>query len=311
MRPAFTGALVLAAAMLASGAAHADGPPSQADRALAQTLFDEARTLMDAKRYAEACPKLAESDRLDPGGGTLLNLGVCHENEGKLARAWVELNEALSRAVRDGRKDREDLAREHVTALAARVTRLRVVLADADARAPGLRVSLDGEEVRSLASPLPVDPGPHQLVVAAAGKREKLVAVDAAANGKVQDVLVPALQSAPVVADAPQRSAAADGSGQRTTGFVLGGAGIAAIGVGAFFGVSALAKRSDADALCPEKRCSNPAAVSLQDEAITAAWIANVAIGAGLVALGVGGYLVITAAPDGKSAQVGAKIPFF
>ena len=97
--------------MVAGGAAHADGPPSQADRALARSLFDEARILMDAKRNAEACPKLAESDRLDPGGGTLLNLGVCHENEGKLARAWVELNEALSRAVRDGRKGREDLAR--------------------------------------------------------------------------------------------------------------------------------------------------------------------------------------------------------
>lgn len=295
--------------MVASGVARADGTPSQADRALAQSLFDEARTLMDAKRYAEACPKLAESDRLDPGGGTLLNLGVCHESEGKLARAWVELNEALSRAVRDGRKDREDLAREHVTALAARVTRIRVVLREADARAAGVRVSLDGEEVRSLSSPLPVDPGPHKLAVVATGKREAVVTFEAAANGKVQDVVVPSLENAP--AEAARSSPATDGSGRRTTGYILGGAGLAAIGVGAFFGVSALSKRSDADALCPEKRCTSPAAVSLQDEAITSAWIANIAIGAGLVALGIGGYLVISAAPDGKSAQVGAKIPFF
>jgi hypothetical protein len=307
MRRTFAGVFV--AAMVAGRVAHADGTPSQADRALAQTLFDEARTLMEAKRYAEACPKLAESDRLDPGGGTLLNLGVCHENEGKLARAWVELNEALSRAVRDGRKDREDLAREHVTALAAKVTRIRVVLAAADARATGVLVKLDGEEVRSLSSPLPVDPGPHKLVASAAGKREALVAFEAAANGKVQDVIVPALENAP--SDAAGPNPAEGGSGRRTAGFILGGAGVAAIGVGAFFGVSALGKHSDADALCPEKRCSNPMSVSLQDEAITAAWIANIAIGAGLVALGIGGYLVLSAAPDGKSAQIGAKIPFF
>jgi len=292
--------------MLAGGVAHAQAP-SQADRALAQSLFDEARALMDAKRYAEACPKLAESDRLDPAGGTLLNLGVCHENEGKLARAWVELNEALSRAVRDGRKDREELAREHVNALAEKLTRIRVVLAADDAHA-GVQVKLDGEEVRSLSSPLPVDPGPHRLVVAAPGKRAAQVTFEAAANGKVQDVIVPSLESAP--ADAGQ-SLASDGSGRRTAGFILGGAGVAAIGVGAFFGVSALSKRSEADALCPERRCSNPTGVSLQDEAITAAWVANIAIGAGLVALGIGGYLVLTAAPDGKSAQIGAKFPLF
>jgi hypothetical protein len=305
--PAAQRSVVVLAAAVMLVARVAGAEPSQADRALAQSLFDEARVLMDAKKFAQACPKLAESDRLDPGGGTLLNLAVCHEGEGKLARAWVELNDALSRAVRDGRKDREDLAREHISGLANRVPRVRIVLADVDARVDA-RVTLDGEQVRSLSSPLAVDPGAHVLVVAAPGKREARVNIDVAADGKVRDVLVPALANAPAEA---ARQLPADGSGRRTTGLIVGGAGIAAIGVGAFFGVSALSKRSDADALCPEKRCSNPDGVALQDEAITAAWIANVAIGAGLVALGIGGYLVLTAAPDGKSAQIGASIPLF
>ena len=103
--------------------AHAQG---MSDQMLAQSLFDEGRQLMAQKRYAEACPKLAESQRLDPGGGTLTNLAICHENEGKTGTAYLEFMAASSQASKDGRADREAIAKEHLGRLGPRVPKLKV-----------------------------------------------------------------------------------------------------------------------------------------------------------------------------------------
>src|SRR5690242_5233362 len=84
--------------------------PSASDRALATELFQQGRALMAEKKLDQACPKLEESMRLDPGGGTLLNLAICHEEQGKTATAWSEYAEAIALAQRDGRPDRQKLA---------------------------------------------------------------------------------------------------------------------------------------------------------------------------------------------------------
>src|SRR5256885_1547996 len=107
---------------------------------MAQALFDEARELLAAGKYPEACRKFAESQRLDPGGGPVLNLALCHEKEGKIATAWADFREALGAARRDRRAERENLAREHLETLEPRLPRLTVRVAS-DAR---VEVTLDG-----------------------------------------------------------------------------------------------------------------------------------------------------------------------
>jgi len=52
--------------------------------------------------YAAACPKLEESQRLDPALGTLLNLADCREQEGNVATAWSLFRDAESLARRGG-----------------------------------------------------------------------------------------------------------------------------------------------------------------------------------------------------------------
>src|SRR5262249_15720737 len=136
------------------------------DVTLAQSLFEEARKLMAQKRYAEACPKLAESQRLDPGGGTLLNLAACHEGEGKTATAWTDYNEALSLARRDNRKEREARARERIAALAPRLPHLTVKVAAAGS---DVKVMVDGTDLGRAAwgTRTAMDPGTHVVVATA------------------------------------------------------------------------------------------------------------------------------------------------
>ncbi|HKQ68557.1 MAG TPA: tetratricopeptide repeat protein, partial [Polyangiaceae bacterium] len=98
-----------------------------ADPALAQALFEQARALMSTGQYPEACAKLAESHRLDPASGTLLNLAVCHEKQGRTATAWAEYNDVLAISRKDGSAERQHIASARIKDLGPKLCRLTVV----------------------------------------------------------------------------------------------------------------------------------------------------------------------------------------
>ncbi len=283
--------------LLAVDAAHAK--PGPQERAAAEALFREGKKLMAAGSVAEACRRFEESQRIDPQGGTLLALALCHEKEGRVATAWVEYREAAETAKTAGRPDRVAIAGKGAAALEPRLPRLSVTVPKASLQ-PGLTILRDGEELGQGAwdTAVPVDPGVHEVQASAPGRVSWKAKVEVA-DGEEKKVTIPAL---------PPEAALASSSGAvppeppptkpvPTGVWIAGGIGVAALGVGSWFGLRAISRRGESDEHCRGSLC-DPTGVELNDEAKKAAVISNVAFGVGAVGVGVATYLFLTRGSD-------------
>jgi hypothetical protein len=82
MNPFYLSVASTLAVILVAGAASAD---DKSDAVRAGALFEEGRRLMAAEDYAAACPKLAESQGLDPAPDTAFDLGICYQKASEAA----------------------------------------------------------------------------------------------------------------------------------------------------------------------------------------------------------------------------------
>jgi hypothetical protein len=284
-------ALGVALHVSASSIAMADSP---GEKAAAQILFDEAQALVDRGNFAEACPKLAQSQRLDPGLGTQLWLADCYENLGQLASAWAVFREAAAVAA-STHDEREKVARERAASLEPKLARLVIGVRNAAAETT---VERDGTPVSHAewGVAVPVDPGAHVVRASAPGKKTWSVTVQAAGGAGPIKVEVPPLDDLPAEKpiSAPLSEPARGGEGRRTAGIVLAGGAVVMLGVGAVFGLRASSLKSDADPHCPNKLCDAQGR-GLIDDATTAATVSTISLAAGVLAGAGGAYLFFSA----------------
>jgi len=309
------GGVVVLLMSLYAGAGSAQ--PSASDKALAETLFQDAKRLFADGKKDEACDKLAESHRLDPRTGTLLNLATCHEEQGKTATAWIEFTDLAGQAARAGQRDREKLAREHATALDKRLSRVTV---ERGALQPDAEVRLDGRPLSpaALGTAIPLDPGEHTLDASAPGHDSWTQRLHVAAGPSEARVTLPALAAtAPPPPSAPPPAVPARASSdanrpppdtsnggfgaRRIMGVALLGVGAASIAVGTVFGVRTFSKKSDSDTHCKKTLCDEEG-LSLRDEAENSATISTIAFAAGAGAA-IAGVILLVAGGGGDKAR--------
>lgn len=191
----------------------AQAPPAHAQANVAEALFREGQRLMSAGQVHEACLKFAESQRADAAIGTLINLALCHEKEGKLASAFTEYGDAAAEAGRAGQNDRADYARGRAQALDKKVHHLVIEFKSPPADA---EVKLDGAAfgLALLHTAFPIDPGDHTLEATAPGKKPWSKKVTVAADANTDRIDIPALE------DLPPEAASAPPQGATTGPFV-------------------------------------------------------------------------------------------
>lgn len=292
--------------VLSAGAARAD---SDGNAAAAESLFQDARKLMDAKKYGEACPKFLASHKASPAVGTLLNLADCYEKDGKLASAWARFHEAVGLAQRLGRADREKTARDRADKLEPKLVKLTIKAAEKD-----IVVKLDGTAIdaAALGTPVPVDPGSHTIEASAKGKKTYTSTFEVAEKPRNPSVDIPTLLTDPAAENArpeaptskkeeaaPLAVSTNNGGLQRTLGIVAVGVGVVGLGVGTVFGLKTSSTWSDAQTHCNAGECDQTG-VDLASSAKSSGNIATIAFVAGGVFTLGGLALYFTAPRDEK-----------
>jgi hypothetical protein len=292
-------------------ARRADAQPSKEDIAKADVLFRDAQILVQKGQLEEGCSKFAESQRLDPANGTLLNIAVCHEKAGKFATAYREFQELLGLiSASTSRDDRERtrVANDRLKALDKKMTRAQLDVSELPKDAS---IMLDAAQVNDPSTPIPVDPGSHVIEVTAPKKVAAKTNFDVNAPGTMT-VKIPALADdapppppTPEAPPPPPPDKPSFWNGQRVLGLVIIVAGLGGVGAGAFFGLDTFAKRDARDEHCRGTLCDADG-VALHNAAGQSATISTIGFAAGGAAVAIGSIVFFTASSKPKTPIEGA-----
>jgi hypothetical protein len=271
---------------------------------------------MEAEDYNAACPQFAESEALDPQPGTLLNLAACYEGMGRTASAWSTWLQGAEAAAAKGETEREAFARYRASQLEPGLLRVTVTVADQPAR-ERIGVTLDGAALPRDAWGVarPTDPGEHEIAAAGGGLQPWALRFAVDAQHASSTLVVPVLEpvAAPGIATGSvDRARTARSSVLTPVAWTLGGLGLAAVGLGAAFGVSAIVQENNSNdgGDCKPNNACNAAGTSARNTARSDAQVADVsyAVGGGAIAAAVVLWLVSRSAPDRSAPLAGVVV---
>lgn len=242
MRPSRLAALafvVLASASTARAASPADD------------AFQEGRRLFAAGQIDEACARFTASYDMVASSGTLLNLALCHQTQGKTATAWNEYRAAARLARNQGREDRAAVADQSAQALEEKLARITVTAVEAVA---GLHVATEAGPLGEggIKAEVPIDPGTHKLTATAPGYLPWTATVEIKEAQQVA-IQIPKLEPEPVLPAFVQPADAHSVEGRRSSvGLYLAAGGVVLLATGTAFWSVAYTKLQSAKDACAQ-----------------------------------------------------------
>ena len=302
----FRQALARRSCLVAMGLVACALPASaQSNEQRAEDLFRQGQDRLQVGLTREACELLTSSHRLDPALGTLLNLALCNEKEGKIASAHREYVAAARWARERNEDEREQFARQRASALEVDVPKVRIAVAGAPRN---VHVNLDGRPIdgAELQDDIAVDPGHHHVEVTAPNKRtwrESDLRVEPRSRTLLQ-----------VVLDDETEAPSSTSSTNRTwPGYVAGGVAVASLGaaVALLLRAGALDAESERDAerakwVNPPDPAFKAAALASHEAAVSSQTMGLVSMGIGT--LGVGACLYFCLSARGAEATAATTV---
>lgn len=322
-------------------------PAAAEDVAAAKAMFNVGLEHLQAGRYADACPALRESYRLDPRLGTLFTLAECEARWGHAATAVAHYGNfltqvsALPPGQRMKQQEREKIAKEQVGTLTPKIPELTLKLPPH--APPDTVVKRDGVQLRgpTLGTPLPTDPGEHVITTYVAGGRvieqritlkpgeKRTITLEVAPPGSAgaatqgppdpdaeldvdappgpQPSVPPAAPQAPPAGEASTEGPDQGPGARRIAMYAAGGLGVAGLILGGVAGGLALAKAGETEG-CVDFVCpGNQDAADAGNAARTLGWVSTVGFGVGVAGIGAAVVLLLTE-PAGEPAQDAARV---
>ena len=313
----------------APGAEAAKPAPAKTEEQIkAGELFNEAKKLVQAGDYKQACPKFEQSANLTLGIGVQFNLADCWEHIGRAASAQALFHGVAASARAAGQAERAQVAQARAEALEPRLVRLAI---DVKASDPELVVRRNRivVEKKSWGAAVSVDSGDYTIEASAPGKKtwstHATVPVTAT---EVIAVVVPPLEpaepekrptAAPKVASVavppppPVQHGDAKARRRDTYAYVIGGLGVVSVGLGTFFAVKYKSKNNDAKEICPGSVGCSQSDIDRHEDLVSDAKTfrtgAFIGFGVGAAALITSAALLLAPSSSTSSASVRA-MPF-
>ncbi len=301
-------ALALACALVAARAHATDSAVAQADR-----LFKDGRHAAERGDFAHACKLFEDSFRLDPGVGTLINLGDCAEHLGDLERAYTSYHTAVARMYESD--DRAARVRARLESIEQHAAKIAIHLGE---DAPqGTVVTVDGAVVDSKGAPLHLAKGPHAIRVTAVGYRGARYDVDVAEGetrafnvspGSQLEAVLPT--SLPESGSSSANQPGAHGAAwMKPAAIATLGLGVASVWVGSLAGMMAIDRRDIQSGQCNAQGLCTQTGVDAAHEGATWATVSTATFIAGGALVALGATLLVVSLASHKSVTVGLGGP--
>lgn len=253
----------------------------------AASLLKEGHRLLGVGRSKDACDRMERSYDLVPELDVLLDVASCYETNGRTATAWKTFREAARLAEKAGDPVLHARARRRAARLEPRLAHI-VINVPGSGHIKQLRIFRNGQPVpgESLGKPAAVDPGRIEIRVIAPGYQ-------------AQSITIRAVAGQPTVVRLDLQPIPRKRSSRKIIGISLVGAGGISLTAGLGMGISAVKTWNkpfdsgdcDRDTLV----CETMEGLEMTETARTRARVSDYLIGAGVVAVGTGLLLYLTA----------------